>query len=89
MDTSTKVVGVVTEKEVDNSGKRWFQRGFTSNRHYQGWLHFNDLVDESHSYDDVYRDPFSGRTIHLMGETDVDSLDEDDEGSQFLNGKNE
>lgn len=67
-------------KEVDNSGKRWFQRGFTDNRHYQGWLSFNDLVDESHSYDDVYRDPYTGNTVKISdGEDYTEETDAADE----------
>lgn len=67
-----------------DADKKWFQRGFTDKQHYQGWLSFNDLIDESHTFDDTYRDPYSGRTIHLMEETDISSLDEDDDAAQFL-----
>lgn len=78
---------MAASKTVDITQKRWFQRGFTDEKHYQGWLHFNDLIDTSHTHDDVYRDDFSGRVIHLMGDTDSVSLDSDDEAAQFLNKK--
>ena len=67
---------------VDNSGKKWFQRGFSDKNHYQGWLSFNDLIDESHTFDDVYRDPYSGKVVNL---TDPDSdIVEEDEAEKFL-----
>lgn len=67
---------------VDNSDKKWFQRGFTDKNHYQGWLSFNDLIDESHTFDDVYRDQYSGKVVNL---TDPDSdIVEEDEAEKFL-----
>lgn len=75
--------------ESADCNKKWFQRGFTDKQHYQGWLSFNDLIDESHTFDDTYRDPYTGRTVHLMEETDLSSLDEDDEAAKFLSDTDE
>lgn len=68
---------------VDNSQKKWFQRGFTDKHHYQGWLSFNDLISESHTFDDVYRDPYTGRVINVAG-PEGDNTEEADEAEEFL-----
>ncbi len=47
---------------------RWFQRGFNSKNEYIGWLWFNDLADDSLSYDDTYYDQYSGETKRISDE---------------------
>lgn len=59
---------------------KWIQRGFQSKAEYLGWLYFNDLTDESNTFDEVYQDPFTGRTIRVAGEeADIIVGDEADE----------
>lgn len=53
---------------VENT--KWFQRGFASKNEYIGWLRFNDLVDESFSYDDTYHDQYTGKTIRIAGDSE-------------------
>ncbi len=58
-------------KAVPDEQTKWFKRGFQSKNEYIGWLHFNDLVDESHTYDDTYYDQYSGETKRISGSGDM------------------
>lgn len=68
---------------VPDHETKWFQRGFQSQREYQGWLQFNDLVDESFGYDDTYYDQYTGKVVRICAE-DSPETTEDDEADQFL-----
>lgn len=61
---------------------KWIQRGFQSKAEYLGWLYFNDLTDESNTFDEVYLGPFTGRTIRVAGEEAGDTVE--DEADEFL-----
>lgn len=43
----------------------WKTKGFECKKSYQGWLYFNNLVSEEHSFDDVYQNSFTGETINI------------------------
>lgn len=66
---------------VPDCETKWFQRGFESQREYQGWLQFNDLIDESYGYDDTYYDQYSGMTIRVGVQEEIV---ENDEADKFL-----
>lgn len=66
---------------VPDEQTKWFSRGFQSKHEYIGWLQFNDLVDESFGYDDTYHDPYTGRTINISEDSEMDVQDDAD---QFL-----
>lgn len=57
----------MTNKKVETNPEdtKWFKRGFQSKTEYIGWLNFNDLIDESHTYDDTYYDQYTGKTTRL------------------------
>lgn len=44
----------------------WKIKGFECKKSYQGWLYFNNLVSEEHSFDDVYQNSFTGETINIV-----------------------
>lgn len=48
--------------------EKWELRGFEGKADYLGWLHFNNLVDETYNYDDVYYDEYSGETVNITEE---------------------
>lgn len=58
-----------------NKKEKWQLLGFEGKADYVGWLSFNGLVDEMYSYDNAYRDEYSGDVINL-GDTSVISLTE-------------
>lgn len=64
---------------VPDEQAKWFKRGFQSKHEYIGWLQFNDLVDESVGYDDVYHDPYSGKTIHISSSRETENIEQYDE----------
>ncbi|URC22185.1 hypothetical protein CHUUTOTORO_01000 [Serratia phage vB_SmaM-ChuuTotoro] len=72
-------------KSVPVENTKWHQRGFTDKHHYQGWLQFNDLIDEGYGYDDTYHDQYSGKTIRISASPDAPDGTEADEAAQFLN----
>ena len=55
---------------------KWEERGFKSKHEYIGWLYFNDLTDESSTYDDVYYNEYTGKVTNITKTTD--SNDEED-----------
>lgn len=69
------------KKNKDVSNAKWFKRGFHSKQEYIGWLQFNDLVDESFSYDDVYYDDYSGKTINLNSVSPCGDFCDDEENN--------
>ena len=54
-------------KKEKEEGKipAWQAKGFECKKSYQGWLYFNNLVSEEHSFDDVYQNSFTGETINI------------------------
>lgn len=68
---------------VSDENTKWFQRGFDSKVHYQGWLQFNDLIDEGYGFDDVYHDDYSGKTVRLSA-TDQVVADLENQTTKFL-----
>lgn len=44
---------------------KWKERGFESKHEYIGWLYFNDLTDESNTYDDVYYNEYTGKVTNI------------------------
>ena len=70
---------------IKDEDTKWFQRGFSSKQHYQGWLQFNDLIDEGFGFDDVYHDEYTGNTVRISRGPDLVEEDEsEDEAAQFL-----
>lgn len=65
-------------KSKNNEPQKWQILGFTDKYHYQNWLYFNGLVDEVHTYDNVWYDEYSGSVVSLCGEEE-DSSDADEE----------
>lgn len=43
----------------------WQLKGFECKKSYQGWLYFNGLVSEEATYDNIYQDAFTGKTINI------------------------
>lgn len=71
----------------NNEMQKWECLGFTDKHHYQGWLHFNGLVEETYSYDDTWYDEYTGTIVTITGE-EVDSEKEDEEYvKNILQGK--
>lgn len=68
---------------VVDENTKWFQRGFTSKEHYQGFLHFNDLIDEGYGFDDVYHDDYTGKTIRVTA-SDIKATELESEADKFL-----
>lgn len=53
-------------KDIDVTTQKWFKLGFTDKHHYSGWLHFNGLVEEEYTYDDVYYDEYTGTIVNIQ-----------------------
>ena len=43
----------------------WQAKGFECKKSYQGWLYFNGLVSEEATYDNIYQDAFTGKTVNI------------------------
>jgi hypothetical protein len=71
-----------TAVPVENT--KWHQRGFSDKHHYQGWLQFNDLIDEGYGFDDTYHDQYTGKTIRISSCPDAEFEAETDEATKFL-----
>ena len=54
-------------KKEKEEGKipTWQLKGFECKKSYQGWLYFNGLVSEESTYDNIYQDAFTGKTINI------------------------
>lgn len=59
--------------------QKWEILGFTDKHHYQGWLHFNGLVDEVYTYDDTWYDEYTGTVVSISEEEIVDSETADED----------
>jgi hypothetical protein len=53
------------DKKEGHAFPMWKTKGFECKKSYQGWLYFNNLVSEEHSFDDVYQNSFTGETINI------------------------
>lgn len=56
------------KKKENEKDLKWKTRGFESKAEYIGWLYFNDLTDESNTFDEIFKDPFSGEVIRWVEE---------------------
>lgn len=61
---------------MSKSNNKWQQRGFNDKYEYAGWLHFNDLTDDSKMHDDVYYDPYTGQVINVIESPRDESFDD-------------
>lgn len=68
---------------MSKNNNKWQQRGFNDKHEYAGWLHFNDLTDDSKMYDDVYYDQYSGKMVDINSTSTHE--EEVDEADKYLN----
>ena len=52
-------------KKEEGKIHTWQLKGFECKKSYQGWLYFNGLVSEEATYDDIYHDAFTGKTVNI------------------------
>lgn len=69
---------------MGKANNKWQQRGFNDKYEYAGWLHFNDLTDDSKMHDDVYYDEYSGKIVDINYSAPTEGNEETDEADTFL-----
>ena len=53
------------KEKVEGKIPAWEMKGFECKKSYQGWLYFNGLVSEEATYDNIYQDAFTGKTVNI------------------------
>lgn len=69
---------------MSKNNNKWQQRGFNDKYEYAGWLHFNDLTDDSKMHDDVYYDEYSGKIVDINSSSSAEGAEDNDDADKFL-----